>query len=117
MARVTLMSSLLAFTGGEGVLEVDAANVHQLLRRLGERFPRPRPHLDDSLAVAIDGEIHQDDWFARLEPDSEGASHAANWRGLKDGVPAPVPGAPAILEAAYEVSHLIEYIPMVKSYI
>ena len=71
MARVTLMSSLTAFTGGEGVLEVDAANVLQLMRRLGERFPDLAPHLDDSLAVAIDGEIHQDDWFARLEPDSE----------------------------------------------
>ena len=71
MARVTLMSSLTAFTGGEGRVEVDAANVLQLMRRLGERFPELAPHLDDSLAVAIDGEIHQDDWFARLEPDSE----------------------------------------------
>ena len=71
MARVTLMSSLTTFTGGEGRLEVDAANVHQLLRRLGERFPALAPHLDDSLAVAIDGEIHQDDWFAELGPECE----------------------------------------------
>ncbi len=71
MARVTLMSSLMAFTGGEGRMDVDAANVHQLMRRLGERFPALAPHLDDGLAVVIDGEIHQDDWFAELEPDSE----------------------------------------------
>ena len=71
MARVSLMSSLTAFTGGESVLEVDAANVHQLMRRLGERFPALAPHLDDSLAVAIDGEIHQDDWFARIAPESD----------------------------------------------
>ena len=71
MARVNLMSSLTAFTGGESVLEVDAANVHQLMRRLGDRFPALAPPLDDSLAVAIDGEIHQDDWFAKLEPESE----------------------------------------------
>ena len=71
MARVTLMSSLVPFTGGEHRFEVEAANVHQLMRRLGERFPELAPRLDDSLAVAIDGEIHQDDWFARLAPDSE----------------------------------------------
>ena len=71
MARVILMSSLTAFTGGEGMFEVDAATVLQLMRRLGERFPDLAPHLDDSLAVAIDGEIHQDDWFAKLAPDSE----------------------------------------------
>ena len=71
MARVTLMSSFTAFTGGEGRVDVDAANVHQLMRRLGERFPALEPHLDDSLAVVIDGAIHQDDWFAKLEPDSE----------------------------------------------
>ena len=71
MARVTLMSSLMAFTGGEGRVDVDAANVHQLMRRLGERFPELAPHLDDGLAVVIDGTIHQDDWFAKLEPGSE----------------------------------------------
>ena len=65
------MASLMAFTGGEGRVDVDATNVLELMRRLGERFPELAPHLDDSLAVAIDGEIHQDDWFARLEPDSE----------------------------------------------
>ena len=65
------MPSLTAFTGGEGRVEVKATNVLQLMRRLGERFPELAPHLDDSLAVAIDGEIHQDDWFARLGPDSE----------------------------------------------
>ena len=71
MARVTLMSSFTVFTGGEGQVDVDAANVHQLMRRLGERFPTLAPHLDDGLAVVIDGAIHQDDWFAKLEPDSE----------------------------------------------
>jgi len=71
MARVTLMSSLMAFTGGEGRVDVDAANVLELMRRLGERFPALAPHLDDSLAVVIDGAIHQDDWFAELQSDSE----------------------------------------------
>ena len=71
MPRVSLMSSLTAFTGGEGRVDVDAATVIELMRRLGERFPALAPHLDDSLAVVIDGEIHQDDWFAQLEPDSE----------------------------------------------
>ncbi len=71
MARITLMSSFMAFTGGQSRVDVDAANVRELMRRLGERFPELAPHLDDDLAVVIDGEIHQDDWFAKLEPDSE----------------------------------------------
>ena len=71
MARVILMSSLHAYTGGEGEIEIDAGTVHALMRRLGERFPGLVPHLDDSLAVAIDGEIHQDDLFATIAPDSE----------------------------------------------
>jgi len=28
-------------------------------------------HLDEGIAVAIDGEIHQDAWFSEVKPDSE----------------------------------------------
>ena len=71
MARIVLMPSLRSLAGGAGEVEVDAVNVRQLLRRLGERFPDLAPYLDESLTVAIDGEIRQDDWFAAIAPDSE----------------------------------------------
>ena len=72
MARLILNSSLQKLTGGEAIVEIDARNVKQLLRVLSERFPALAPHLEqDSFAIAIDGEIFQDVWFAPIGPDSE----------------------------------------------
>ncbi len=71
MAKVVLVGNLKLFTGGEFELELDVGNVRQLLRRLGERHPDLAPHLEEGLAVAIDGQIFQDDWFAPIGPDSE----------------------------------------------
>lgn len=72
MARLILTGSLPQLTDGESVVEIDAQNVKQLLRMLSERFPALAPHLEqDSFAVAIDGEIYQDVWFAPIGPDSE----------------------------------------------
>ncbi|MEL6228023.1 MAG: MoaD/ThiS family protein, partial [Pseudomonadota bacterium] len=65
MAQVTLVGNLKQFTGGVSELTVDAANVRQLFRKLGDQFPELAPHLEDGLAVAIDGQIYQD---ALLEP-------------------------------------------------
>lgn len=70
MAHVTLMGNLRQYTGGITQLEVDAANVRQLFRKLGDKFPELAPHLEEGLAVAIDGQIYQD---ALLEPIGEGA--------------------------------------------
>ena len=71
MARVVLMPSLRAFADGADAIEVEATDLRQLLRRLGERFPALAPHLQEPLSVAIDGEIRHDDWFAAIAPDSE----------------------------------------------
>jgi molybdopterin converting factor small subunit len=67
-----LSGDLQKLTGGESVLEIDARDVKQLLRMLSERYPELAPHLEqDSFAIAIDGEIFQDVWFAPIGPDSE----------------------------------------------
>jgi hypothetical protein len=57
--------------GATGELEVEARNVRDLLRALGERFPALAPHLDGGYAIAIDGVIVQDAWFAPISADSE----------------------------------------------
>lgn len=51
-------------------IDVEAARVADLIHALDERFPRLRGLLD-GLAVAIDGDIHQNARFIALEPDSE----------------------------------------------
>ena len=45
--------------------------MRQLLRALSERYPELAPHLESGYAIAIDGEIFQDAWFAPIRPDSE----------------------------------------------
>lgn len=71
MAHVTLIGNLRQYTGGLTEIEVEAANVRQLFRRLGERFPALLPHLESGSAVAIDGQIYQDALFQEIGADSE----------------------------------------------
>lgn len=65
MAHVVLMGNLRQYTGGVSELEMEATNIRQLFRALGTKFPELAPHLEEGLAVAIDGQIYQD---ALLEP-------------------------------------------------
>ena len=68
MAHVVLIGNLRQYTGGVSELEVDARSIRQLFAKLGERYPELAPHLEEGLAVAIDGQIYQD---ALLEPIGE----------------------------------------------
>ena len=71
MTRVVLTGNLKNYTGGETELELAADNVRQLFRLLGERHPALKPHLEDGLAVAIDGQIYQEAWLQPIPPDGE----------------------------------------------
>jgi sulfur-carrier protein len=71
MAQVTLIGNLRQFTGGETQLSVDAKNVRQLFAKLGALHPALAPHLEQGLAVAIDGQIYQDALFQEIGPDSD----------------------------------------------
>ena len=71
MVRVRLSSSFTPYTGGQTRFEVDAANVRQLLERLGARYPQLKPQLEHGVAVAIDGVIYQDALFQPIGGASE----------------------------------------------
>jgi len=71
MAQVTLIGNLRQFTGGVSEMTVDAATVRQLFTQLAARYPELAPHLQQGLAVAIDGQIYQDALFQEIRPDSE----------------------------------------------
>ncbi|HVY42002.1 MAG TPA: MoaD/ThiS family protein [Hyphomicrobiaceae bacterium] len=68
MAHVVLIGNLRQYTGGITELDVKAGSVRQLFARLAEQFPALEPHLEEGLAVAIEGQIYQD---ALLEPIGE----------------------------------------------
>ena len=71
MARVHFTGNFRQLAGGDAAISMDVSNVRDLLVRLSERYPALAPHLDEGVAFAIDGEIHQDALFSRIGPNSD----------------------------------------------
>ena len=72
MPRVVISgTSCQRFTGGKTELEVEATNFRRLVLELEQRFPGLGKQVEESMAVAIDGEIFQDAYLAQLNPESE----------------------------------------------
>ena len=71
MARVVFTGNFRHLVDGDEAADIQASNVRDLLARLGERYPALARHLDEGVALAIDGEIHQDALFAAVGPESE----------------------------------------------
>ena len=71
MARVHFTGNFRRLAGGDEGVSIDASTVRDLLAKLGERYPALAPHLDEGVALAIDGMIHQDALFSPIEPDSD----------------------------------------------
>jgi molybdopterin synthase sulfur carrier subunit len=59
------------FTGGASEFDVGADTVRRLILELDARYPGFGDYIDRRMAIAIDGEIHQDAYAAALRPDSE----------------------------------------------
>ena len=71
MAHVSISSDGRGFTGGLAELEVEAGSVGALIRALDARFPGLGDYVQRRMAIAIDGEIHQNAWAEALSPDAE----------------------------------------------
>lgn len=70
LVRVKLTGNLPHFTDGQDQFEIDARDIRGLFRELGQLHPLVKPHLEEGIAVGINGEIFQDSWF---EPIPENA--------------------------------------------
>lgn len=64
-------SGFRQFTGGLAEFEVAATTFRRLILELDQRFPGLGKQVEDGMAVAIDGEIFQDAYDARLAEGSE----------------------------------------------
>ena len=71
MPRVVLVGNLAQLTGGVAEFQLSATSVRQLFRQLGDLHPEIAPHLEEGVAVAIDGQIYQDALFQEIGPDSD----------------------------------------------
>ncbi|MDE0196356.1 MAG: MoaD/ThiS family protein [bacterium] len=73
MAQVHFSSNQRRLTGGVAEIEIEAATVRELMRKLEEMYPGIRAHLDQTsaTAVAIDGDIIPDPMYEPVPPDAE----------------------------------------------
>ena len=71
MARVVLVGNLVRVTGGVAEFDLPATSVKHLFRQLAELHPALERHLEEGVAVAIDGQIYQDALFEPIRADSE----------------------------------------------
>lgn len=71
MVEVTLSGSLKRLAGDRHVLEIEAGTIRRLLAELEKQIPALAPHLEQGVAVSIDGQIFRDDWFRKIPPDAE----------------------------------------------
>jgi sulfur-carrier protein len=71
MIQVTLSGALKGAAGGNAVFEVEAANLHQMLRRLGDEYPKLKPILEKGVSVSLNGQIYRDPGFQPIPPGSE----------------------------------------------
>ena len=71
MARVELVGGLAQLTGGVTEFDLPATSVKHLFALLADRHPALARHLEEGVAVAIDGQIYQDALLEPIGPDSE----------------------------------------------
>ena len=71
MVEVTLWGSVAAAAGGTETIDIEAKDIRELLRKLGERYPGLEPLVENGISVAIDGEIYRDTWSKELPKDAE----------------------------------------------
>lgn len=71
MLTVSLTGSLRDATDGAASIQVEAVTVRELLRKLVERYPRMQKHLDEGIAVSVNGEIYRDNRDLEIPEDAE----------------------------------------------
>jgi molybdopterin converting factor small subunit len=71
VARVFLSGRLRSLAGGVGEIEIDAANVRELLRALERHLPGIEKRVEEGLAIAIDGDVIQEPMLEPVGPRSE----------------------------------------------
>ncbi len=65
------MGSLADATDGAASIEIEAATIRQLLRKLVERYPRLQGRIDEGVAVCVNGEIYRDNRDVAIPEDAE----------------------------------------------
>ena len=71
MVNVTFISSFRPALGGADALEIEAKTLRELMLKLVKQYPRLQKHIDEGIALAVDGEIYRDNWDVEIADGSE----------------------------------------------
>lgn len=69
--EVALSGPLRDAVGGLASIELEAKTIRELLTRLVDRYPKIDEHMEQGIAVAIDGTIYRDSWDTPIPEGSE----------------------------------------------
>jgi molybdopterin converting factor small subunit len=71
LVKVSFISSFRSALDGAESLEIQAKTLRELMSKLLASYPRLQKHLDEGIALAIDGEIYRDNWDVELKDGAE----------------------------------------------
>ena len=69
--KVDLSGPLRSAAGGIESFEMEADTIRELLQRLVDRYPAMQQHMDQGIAVAINGTIYRDDRTVKIPAGAE----------------------------------------------
>ena len=71
MLDVKLSGSLRDAAGGAASIQINAATIRELFRKIVEQYPRMQTSIDEGVAVSINGEIYRDNWAQMIPEGAE----------------------------------------------
>ena len=71
MLTVSLSGPLKAAADGAASVSIRAVTIRELLRKLVKRYPDMQNHLDDGIAVSVNGQIFRDKWSEEIPEGAE----------------------------------------------
>lgn len=69
--EVSLTGPLRSAAGEAATVTIEAGTIRELLKKLVEQYPDMDQHLDQGIAVSIDGTMYRDDGDVLIPPDVE----------------------------------------------
>ena len=66
--QVSLTGPLRSAAGGAADVEIRAGTIRELLVKLTEQYPDMNSHMEQGIAVSVDGTMYRDDWDVEI-PD------------------------------------------------
>ncbi len=71
MPLVQFTGAVRSAVGEVASMDIEATTIKELLRKLAERHPKLQPHIDEGIAVSINGQIYRDQQQTEIPAGAE----------------------------------------------